>query len=374
MVAWALFLTMVFAAHADILRCDVCGLAINGRFYTREDTLDHKRKRICEVCEKISDKCFICNMPVREGGEHLPDGRCICPREMKTIIASETEAKQICTGVRDDLDRLLSRFLTMPAEKDIQLSIVDSFHLDNLFHVPGNPLRCVSVYGATASNLLPGNKYVHTVDILSHLEKPRLMAVTAHEFTHAWMGENVSRERQMSLDKNTLEAFCELVAYKYMESQHQDDEIANIKQNTYTVGQILVLIEADNRYGFNAVTEWIKNGDDRMMTMNGLDRIRFLKDNRITSGASPSSSTALIYGAPVVPTAVPDTLTLKGISGSGARRFALINNATFEAAEKGKVRVGQTSVTVRCLEIGKDYVTIQVDGSAEKKQLFLNAN
>lgn len=103
--------------------------------------------------------------------------------------------------------------------------------------------------------------------------------------------------------------------------------------------------------------------------MDNLERIRAMRDHRFVPAAE---TPALIYGASIA-TPVPDTLVLKGISGSGQRRFALINNTTFEPMEKEKVRVGQSTVTVNCLEIGKDYVTIQVNGTPEKKQLFLHS-
>ena len=35
------------------------------------------------------------------------------------------------------------------------------------------------------------------------------------------------------------------------------------------------------------------------------------------------------------------------------------------------MRVGETNVTVQCLEIRNNSVVIQVDGSGEKKELFL---
>jgi hypothetical protein len=75
---------------------------------------------------------------------------------------------------------------------------------------------------------------------------------------------------------------------------------------------------------------------------------------------------------PAAPTPVPDALTLKGISGSGQHRFALINDATLEVLERSKVRVGRTNVTVQCLEIRNDSVVIQVTGSNKKEELFLH--
>jgi hypothetical protein len=196
------------------------------------------------------------------------------------------------------------------------------------------------------------------------------MAVYAHEFTHAWMGENVSRERTGALDKNTLEGFCELIAYNYMQSRNETFEMANIRKNEYTHGKIDVLIAADEKYGFDAILEWLKSGDDGTLTMDALERVRAVSGRYVASSASPA-----LYVAPTAmkATLLPDTLVLKGISGSDSHRFALINNATFEVMERGKVRLAQTNVMVRCLEIGTDSVTIQVDGSNETKQLFLRA-
>ena len=64
---------------------------------------------------------------------------------------------------------------------------------------------------------------------------------------------------------------------------------------------------------------------------------------------------------------------LKGLSGPANRRFALINDQTFGRMEVGKVRVAQTNLTVKCLEIRTNSVLIQAEGSAEIQELFLPA-
>ena len=364
-----LFFAFAWVARSEALKCEICGQAILGNFYWVEDRVEHKTKKLCEACKNIEARCSLCGMPVREGYKHLLDGRYLCSRELTSVIESDTEAKQICSGVKDDLDRLLSRFLTMPGD-NVQLSIVDKYHLENLFHAPGMENSCVSIFGATTSRSLPSGKFVHTVDVLSYMQRPHLMAVCAHEYTHAWMGENVKQARKISLDKNTVEGFCELVAYKYMESRHEEAEMDYLKRNNYTVGQIQVLIAADSQYGFNTVMDWIKDGEDTTVNLASLDRIRVLRDGT-TSVAATTAAPALIYASAAAPTPGPDTLVLKGISGTGQHRFALINNTTFEALEKSKVRLGQTNVTVQCLEIRNDSVMIQINGTAEKKQLFL---
>jgi hypothetical protein len=287
---------------------------------------------------------------------------------LNTVVQSEAEAKEICRRVESDVDRLLSRFLTIPAE-NIQLSMQDRYHMEALFNAPGNENSCVTTFGATGTHPLPGHKFVHTVDLLSYMTKTHLMAVCAHEYTHCWMNETISQERKVSLDRNTLEGFCELVAYKYMESLHETAEMEYMKRNNYTHGKILVLIEADKKYGFGTVMDWLVDGEDTTVDSANLDRIRFMRNQRVVSHTP--TTTGLIYGTATVPTSVPDTLVLKGISGAGQHRFALINDATFETMEKGKVRVGKTALTMTCLEIGKDFVTIQVDGAKEKQHLSL---
>jgi Protein DA1 len=364
-----LLLALAFGIRAEELKCDVCGQDISGRFYTIEDREEGVTKRICANCEQIKERCFICGMPVKDDYKSLPDGRFICARDCKDVIESEAEAKDICKGVKDDLDRVFSRFLTMPGD-NVEISIVDKFHLENLFHAPGYETACVSVFGATASNPLQNGKFLHTIDILSHLKKPRLMAVCAHECTHAWVAENVNSLRRRVLDKNTHEAFCELVAYKYMESLHEEGEMENIRRNHYTVGKIQVLLEADARYGFNTIIEWIKNGEDASVEMASLDRIRFVKDG-VTRSSPTASASAVLYMPTPAPAAEPAVLMLKGISGSGQHRFALINNATLEPMERERVRVGQTNVIVKCLEIRSNSVVIQVNGKPEKKELFI---
>ena len=281
---------------------------------------------------------------------------------------TEDEAKDICRETVDDLDRLLSRYMTFP-EGNVEISIVDKFHLENLFRAPGFHADGSSVYGATASNPLPDGKLLHTIDLLSFLSKSRLMAVCAHEYTHTWMNQNLKPGRQSSLDRDTVEGFCELIAHKYMESRQDSIQMGIIERNDYTKGQVNVLIAADQQYGFNTVLEWMENGEDNRLDMANLDRVRAVQDTPYTPLKSPAAVFAVVPPPP--PTKVPDTLVLKGISGTPEDRFALINNATFEPMEHGPVRVGQTNVLIRCLEIRDNSVVIQVDGSNEKKQLFL---
>jgi thioredoxin-related protein len=72
--------------------------------------------------------------------------------------------------------------------------------------------------------------------------------------------------------------------------------------------------------------------------------------------------------APAPPTRYGE-LTLKGISGSGNRRMALINNETIMAGESARVKTMDTSVDVLVKEIRDDSVTIVVNGKSRELKL-----
>jgi hypothetical protein len=362
-----LFLVMTFAVHAQQWVCAVCGKPIEGECRLIVDEVTGETNKVCLDCAKL-DRCFACGMPVKDNATQLADGRILCARDAKDAVMSEDDAKQICVDTKNDLDRMFSRYMTFP-DNNVEVSIVDKYHLENLFHAPGFHADGSTVYGATSSNPLPDGKLHHSIDLLSFLSRGRLMAVCAHEYTHTWMNENLKPARQAGMDRNTIEGFCELIAYKYMESRQDAVQMQNIRHNTYTQGQIDVLLAVDSQYGFNAVVDWMQNGEDSRLGMNNLDRVRAIQDTPYVPVKSPDAVWKV--EPPPPPTPVPSTLVLKGISGTPQDRFALINNATFEAMEKGRVRIGDTNVLIRCLEIRDDLVIIQIEGSNEKQQLFL---
>ncbi|MDB6109243.1 MAG: zinc-binding protein [Pedosphaera sp.] len=355
-------------AAEESSRCEVCNQVLKGEYYVVTDRSVGGEKKVCKDCQKLETRCFLCGLPVKGDYATLKDGRLLCKRDNKEAIHSETEAKSICEVVHYDLDRKFSRFMTFPSQ-DVVLSFVDRFHLESLFKVSGYE-HCVSIFGATESHALgAGTNYVHSISILSDLKKARLMAVYAHECTHAWMAENVPKARAAGLARDTIEGFCELVAYELMEEHQEAFEMNAIKSNDYTKGQIGVLLEAEGRYGFGSIVDWMKAGEDSRLESVKLDRVRMIEPSLTVT---PAASPALWTVAARAPTPVPNTLTLKGISGTSQHRFALINDRTFEVMEKGRVRFGQTNVAIRCLEIRDNSVVIQAGGSNEKQELFIS--
>jgi len=51
--------------------------------------------------------------------------------------------------------------------------------------------------------------------------------------------------------------------------------------------------------------------------------------------------------------------------------MAIINGQTFRLQQEGEVRLGGSNVAVRCLEIRKDSVRLQVGAAGEQRELRL---
>jgi hypothetical protein len=64
-------------------------------------------------------------------------------------------------------------------------------------------------------------------------------------------------------------------------------------------------------------------------------------------------------------------LQLRGITGVGDQRFALINNLTFAKGEEGDVKVKNGKIKIRVLEVKERSVVIQIDGRTDQKELIL---
>jgi len=348
--------------------CSICNHPIRDVAYLVRDRMEGEQKHICEECSLLNRRCFLCGLPIRENYQQLPDGRFLCARDAKVAVLDVVQAKQACREAKLEIDRLFSRFLQFP-ETNVILSIEDQIHMEQLAQTPGFERQCPSLVGYTRSRLVRDGRWKHSIGILSGLPQSQLMSICAHEYSHTWIKENVPLDREM--DQDAIEGFCELIGWKLMEKMDQTREMEFIKQNTYSRGQIDLFIEAEKTYGLYTVLQWLKFGMDERLNEEDLDRIRKVDWKR----AQPAAARATAPEPPptVGPTPVPDTLTLVGISGSGSRRLALINDRAFAANESGRVRVARTNASVHCLEIRSNSVLIELEGAPEKQELFLKS-
>ena len=349
---------------ADPNKCAICGGEFGATIYLVTDKVTREKIQICHDCSVLSEECFICGLPVKKDFTKLPDGRFLCARDAKRAVLDEDEAKRVCAEVKEAVDRLFSRFINFPAT-NVDTVIVDRVNLQELFKFPGRDYQCPNVLGYIQSKTNSQGEIRHEISLMSGLPLDEFKAVCAHEFSHSWQFENVPPARKKTLGHDANEGFCELVAYLLMDSQHEEAAMKTIRANAYTRGQIDLFIEAEKRFGLNDILEWMKYGVDSLLHADDLNRVR-----NIELPPPPAAPISLLPSyKPSAP--APDVLMLRGISWTQHRPLAVINDRTFEAKEEGKVRIGKTNVTLRCLEIRTNSVIVQTQGSNEKLELFL---
>lgn len=345
--------------------CVICAKPIEQRVYIWEDKIAGGKLNLCETCAGLP-ACYLCSVPTGDDRTQLTDGRVLCARDVKLAVLDSSEAIQIFKDIKDALERHFSRFTIFP-ETNVAVSVVDRVSLIELFKVPGHDYGCPNILGFTrAETNASGRGY--QISLMSGLTKPELKATCAHELGHTWIFENVSRARLGRLKTDAREGFCELVSYLLMNAQGESAATAIIRSNNYTRGQIALFIEAEQRFGFNEIVEWMKAGEDESLRANDLMRVRLLKAPERTNASAPP-----VFVAPAAPAPAPNQLLLQGIIWSKTRPMAMINGRTFEANEEGQVRLGTTNMAVRCLVIRENEIEIQVTGSLERQTLRMRS-
>jgi hypothetical protein len=351
-------------AGAPAEQCAVCGQEITGdTVYMFTDKVTNEKKHVCFNCSILTDECFVCGMPVKKDFVRLSDGRVLCARDAKNAVLDPVEAKHACEDVRDQMDRLFSRFTGFPTNVDF--AIVDRVNLIALFKVPGNDYDCPDVLGYFCSKTNHGNVR-YDISVMSALSPAELRSTCAHELSHAWVAQNVSAKRRETLGGDAEEGFCELMSYLLMDSENEESEKKVILANTYTRGQIDLFIAAERVYGINDVLDWMKWGRDAELEADTPEIIRAVDMPPVKHFPGTNF---FVYAA--APTPVPDTLVLKGISGVKNHALAVINDQSLAVGESEKVRVGKTNILVRCLEIRDDSVRVQIGAAAEERVLSL---
>lgn len=348
----------------DAGHCPICGKPLTDTVYICTDKVTGEKVQVCSNCINLPDTCFVCGLPVAHDITRLPDGRVLCARDAKTAVLDDAEAKRICTDTIDELNRVLSRFVSFPVT-NVDVEVVDRVELMALFKAPGNDYECPNVLGYTQSETNHGRIH-HSISLMSALTASELRAVSAHELGHAWVYENVPAERQKSLGRDAHEGFSELVAYLLMDSENDETQKAAILKNTYTRGQIFCFIDAVQRYGFNDVVDWMKYGVDPVLDRNDPTRVR-----KVKMPVPPPPSAALLDYRPVPEPPSPSALVLNGITSAPGNPTALINGRTFTVGEEGQVRVAGTNATIRCLGIDADAVRFEVVETGERAILRL---
>jgi hypothetical protein len=339
-------------------QCVVCQQPIAQRVYLFTSPYLDEKQPVCGGCAELETACSVCLLPIRGSHIKLADGRLLCEGERHQCVLTDDALQEVFSDVKRDLFKMLAGQGTLP-DRNLTVQLAGRPDLDRLTRVQRFPHDRNLTMGLTQSRR-KGASFEHRILVLHGVRKSRAAAICAHEYTHAWLCQNIPEGRMIESD--TVEGFCELVAYKLMTDRNEAVEKKVILDNSYTSGQIHSLVKAEDRYRFYEIVKWIKTGVD--VKIDGANTGRVLVRKRDEEPIS-------VAWQPVKPTAVPDTLVLRGISGTPQRRFALVNDATLMKGDQAKVRVGNTNVVVQCLDITDTSVVLSVNKSPERTELFL---
>lgn len=365
LVTATLLILSAVAVFCAPQQCRVCDQSILGEFYVVNDKARGGKFDVCTNCINLETRCFSCSLPVKTNFTTLADGRHLCTYCAKDAITDDEEARKVCSDTRDALDRLFVRFFAFP-RTNLSVTFVDSFTLDSLFKSPGYAQQCTSVFGATRTMVVDGKRFIHAISVLNGLSQPQLEAVAAHELAHAWLNENLTTVRRATLSKESVEGFCELIAYDLMQERNYTAQKNIIKQSPYTMGQLDAFLAAESFHGFNSVLDWVKAGETTKLDAADPDGIRSVRESpKPVTNAKPAYYTYAPTSAP------PSTLGLKNISGSPSRRLAIINERTFAIGEQARLTLAGSNVVIRCLEIRSNSVLVRFEGTGAKQELFL---
>jgi hypothetical protein len=351
---------------ADV--CFVCGTALGETIYLVPDQVSGERRQVCAGCVALPQVCYLCGVPVKRELTELADGRVLCARDAKSVVLDEETARRLCRETREAMDRQFARFISFP-ETNLTLKMADRVSLLEFFRTPGHDVQCPNVLGYVQTRTNRG-VIQHEMSLLTGLQPGILRATYAHECTHAWLAEHLTPKRAERLTGDALEGFCELVAYLTLGALGDAQTQQAILKNQYTRGQVSLLIEAEQRFGFNEVVEWIKQGEDNRLRAGEVERIRVLSQSD-TAGVATGKAPAVPALTPVSQVGAPTnySIVLQGITWAGQRSTAAINNRNFACGEEAAVSVGGTNLTIRCLEIRPDAVLIQRAGAKTTEEL-----
>jgi len=316
---------------------------------------------ICRECYAIERRCWICGLPASKNFIKMADGRFICRREARNAVVKEDDVQQLFQRTRNAVKRMTRGYMNLRSPK-INVEIFSQPVWD-----PDGTKSALHRQGLATTRMV-GESFHHNVMLISGLVNTNLIGVSAHEFTHLWINENRGDHR---IEPQTMEAICEMVAYKLAQTYRHHNYMQEIRQNPYTEGRAARLLPLVERYGLKALLRWVIEGQGETPSAKDLARLRSVRAAATASmsNSGASSGSPLYSNAPQAARKKPKELELKGVIGSPGNYTAMISGAMFRAGETRTVKLEGRSVRVKCIKIEKRAVTLEVGEENETVKL-----
>jgi hypothetical protein len=328
---------LVSSADQTNYFCIVCGKGpLTGHFWL------HPRGPVCDDCEKLPDHCSLCGLPVKDGDGNIKtgDGRFICKFCKPNVIMTQDQAKELFEQTRDEVVDLYGpQFALKYTDVTVNLFDVD------YWSEKGRP-NGLHKFGVASTRKNSQGVCTHEVVMLSGRMREEMTAVAAHEYTHLWINENCPADHH--IDGDTVEAICELTAYKLMEQKKLLEMQKHILENPYTNGKIKDLVAVEREGGTDYVLNWVKTGTAETFDV----------DANLAPLPAPAQAVPFVAG----PRPLPKGLIFGGTMSFGRDLLAVINGQAFAAGDQKVLKLHDRSALVHCLEVHEGGIKLEVDG------------
>jgi hypothetical protein len=338
-----LFATVFISSAAETnYFCVVCGKwPLTGRIWIS------KWGAVCDDCYRLENHCSLCGLPIRtgDGAVKSGDGRFVCKFDKPDAVLDAAEAREVFAETRRELVELFGRGFALNFP-EVKVALFDVDYWSEKGRDDG-----LHKYGFSSTRKTVKGVCTHEVVMLSGRRRSELAATAAHEYTHLWINEN--RPPDHAIGADTVEAICELAAYKLMQAHKASAAQKEIQENPYTHGEIKNLVALENQQGFGFVLNWVKNGTTAKLTN--------------PAATPPAKSATATNALPQLPT----QLRFTGLSVIGTERQAIINGVGFAPGEHRRMTLREKTVLVRCCQIRADEVLLQINDDADLVSLKL---
>jgi len=334
-----LFAALLTTAAAEPTNyfCIVCGKGpLTGHIWL------HPRGAICDDCEKIQERCTLCGLPVKAGDGHLKtsDGRFICKFDKADAVMTQDQARELFDQTRDAVVALYGREFELKYH-DVTVTLFDVDYWSEKGQANG-----LHKFGFASTRKTGTGECTHEVVMLSGRTRQEMMGVAAHEYTHLWINENCPASHH--IDGDTVEAICELTAYKLMQQKKLPALQKHILENPYTNGKIKDLLAVEREGGTDYVLKWVKTSQAETFDVSA----------NLPLLAAPAAPAPLV----LAPRVLPRGLKFSGLMSFGKEQTAVINGEEFAAGDRKSLKLRDRQAQVRCVEIQEGQITVEVDG------------
>jgi hypothetical protein len=265
----------------------------------------------------------------------------ICRFDKANVVLTLDQAKDLFEQTRDDVVDLYGRqFALKYPEVTVNLFDVD-------YWSEKGQANGLHRFGFAHTRKSGDGAHTHEVVMLSGRTREEMTAVAAHEYTHLWIWENCPESHQ--IDDDTVEAICELTAYKLMQQKKDTEMQKRILENPYTNGKIKDLVAVEREGGTDYVLNWVKNSRAATFDANA----------NLAPLPGPSAPVAPITVAPRV---LPEGLKFTGIMAFGKEQSAVINGEEFAAGDQKTIKLRNQSVLVRCVAVQANAIAVEANG------------